>query len=396
MSSRPLNRAAVVGVGSMGHGIAQLLAIAGIGVTAVDVSNEILTNALQNIRWSMDKFVEKGKIRKEDGEAALARLQVSTNVDEGFTDADLIIEAASENLELKKTLFARMDRVAPAHAILASNTSALSITELGKATGRPDKVVGTHFFNPPQLMPLLEIIKGTRTSESTVSFAFDLAKRLNKTSILVKKDVMGFVVNRVLAAFQNEGFWVVERKEATKYEVDAATIKAGFPSGVFVLADYVGLDVSLAVAKELEEAFGARAKPSPMLEQLVKAGKLGRKSGEGLYSWSTGRPQIPPELATRFDPNRLYTLAVNSAAWLVYDDVATPADIDTGMKLGTGWVSGPCEYADEIGIDTVVDNLKELHRKYPEPMYETCPLLVEYVVKGWLGKKTSRGFHKYT
>ncbi|WP_455286284.1 3-hydroxyacyl-CoA dehydrogenase family protein, partial [[Eubacterium] cellulosolvens] len=141
--------------------------------------------------------------------------------------------------------------------------------------------------------------------------------------------------------------------------------------------------------------FGARAKACPIYEPLVKAGKLGQKTGEGFYSWSAGRPRIPFELADKFDPDRLYTMAANAAAWLVHDDVATPADIDTAMKFGTGWPSGPCELADKMGIDTVVNNLKELHAKRPEPMYEPCPLLLDYVKNGWLGKKTGQGFHKY-
>ena len=317
-------------------------------------------------------------------------------MDEAFKNADLIVEAAPENLELKKKLFAQIDKAAPKHAILGSNTSTLSITELGKVTSRPDRVVGLHFFNPPQMMPLLEIIKGAQTSDETTKFALDLAKKLGKTPVLVKKDIRGFIVNGILAAVFNEAFWAVERKEATKDEIDAAMkYQAGFPMGIFELADFVGLDILNSVAKEMEEAFGARAKACPIYQPLVKAGKLGQKTGEGFYSWSAGRPRIPFELADKFDPNRLYTMAANAAAWLVHDDVATPADIDTAMKFGTGWPSGPCELADKMGIDTVVNTLNELHTKHPEPMYEPCPLLLEYVKNGWLGKKTGQGFHKY-
>ncbi len=396
MSTHPLNKAAVLGAGSMGHGIAQLLVMTGTEVTLVDISDDILAKGREKIRWSIEKFVEKRTIRKEDADAALARLRTTTNMDEAFENADLIVEAAPENLELKKKLFAQIDKIAPKHAILASNTSTLSITELGKATTRPDKVVGLHFFNPPQMMPLLEIIKGAQTSDETTKFALDLAKKLGKTPVLVKKDVRGFIVNGILAAVFNEAFWAVERREATKDEIDSAMkYQAGFPMGVFELADFVGLDILDSVAKEMEEAFGARAKACPIYEPLVKAGKLGQKTGEGFYSWSAGRPRIPFELADKFDPDRLYTMAANAAAWLVHDDVATPADIDTAMKFGTGWPSGPCELADKMGIDTVVNNLKELHAKHPEPMYEPCPLLLDYVKNGWLGKKTGQGFHKY-
>jgi enoyl-CoA hydratase/3-hydroxyacyl-CoA dehydrogenase len=396
MSTQLLKKAAVIGAGSMGHGIAQLLIMTGTEVTLVDINDDILAKARQKIQWSIDKFVEKRTVNKVDADAAMARLHTTTNMNEAFKDADLIVEAAPENLEMKKKLFAQIDKVAPKHAILGSNTSTLSITELGKMTSRPDKVVGLHFFNPPQMMPLLEIIKGAQTSDETTKFALDLAKKLGKTSVLVKKDVRGFIVNGILGAVFNEAFWTVERKEATRDEIDAAMkYQAGLPMGIFELADFVGLDIADSVAKEMEDAFGARAKVCPLLHTLVEAGKLGQKSGEGFYSWSAGRPRIPFELADKFDPNRLYTVAANGAAWLVQDDVASPADIDTATKFGLGWPSGPCELADKMGIDTVVKNLNELHTKHPEPMYETCPLLLEYVKNGRLGRKAGQGFHKY-
>jgi enoyl-CoA hydratase/3-hydroxyacyl-CoA dehydrogenase len=368
----------------------------GTDVTLVDINDEILAKAKQKIGWSIDKFVEKRTVNKADADAAMARLHTTTNMNEAFKDADLIIEAAPENLEMKKKIFAQIEKFAPKHAILGSNTSTLSITELGKVTSRPDKVVGLHFFNPPQMMPLLEIIKGTQTSDETAKFALDLAKKLGKTPVLVKKDVRGFIVNGILAAVFNEAFWAVERKEATRDEIDSAMkYQAGLPMGIFELADFVGLDILNSVAKEMEDALGPRAKACPIYEPLVKAGKLGQKTGEGFYSWSAGRPRIPFELADKFDPNRLYTMAANAAAWLINDDVASPADIDTAMKFGTGWPSGPCELADKIGIDTVVKNLNELHAKHPEPMYEPCPLLLEYMKNGRLGRKTGQGFHKY-
>jgi enoyl-CoA hydratase/3-hydroxyacyl-CoA dehydrogenase len=396
MSTQTLKKAAVIGAGSMGHGIAQLLIMTGTEVNLVDINDEILAKARQKIGWSIDKFVEKRTVNRADGDAAMARLHTSTNINEALRDADLVVEAAPENLEMKKKLFAEIEKAAPKNAILGSNTSTLSITELGKVTSRPDKVVGLHFFNPPQMMPLLEIIKGAQTSDETAKFALDLAKKLGKTPVLVKKDVRGFIVNGVLAALFNEAFWAVERKEATRDEIDAAMkYQAGFPMGIFELADFVGLDILNSVAREMEDALGARAKACPIYQPLVKAGKLGQKTGEGFYSWSAGRPRIPFELADKFDPNRLYTMAANAAAWLVQDDVATPADIDTAMKFGTGWPSGPCELADKMGIDTVVENLNQLHAKHAEPMYEPCPLLLEYTKNGWLGRKSGRGFHKY-
>jgi enoyl-CoA hydratase/3-hydroxyacyl-CoA dehydrogenase len=396
MHSQPLRKAAVVGAGSMGHGIAQLMAMTGVDVTLVDVNDEILDKARRNIQWSVQKLVEKGKVGKDNADRAMACLQTTTNLNRACENADLIIEAIPENLEVRMKLFAQLDKLAPGHAILGSNTSTLSVSELGKATGRPDKVVGLHFFNPPQLMPLLEIIKGSETSENTLEFAGELAKRLNKTPVLVRKDVRGFIVNGILLTVLNEAFWIVYRKDATKDEIDAAMkYRAGFPMGIFELVDLVGLDVHNSVAKQMEDAFGARAKACPICEPLIKAGKLGKKTGEGFYYWGARRPLIPRELAEKFDPDRLYTVAANAAAWLVRDDVASPTDIDTAMKLGTGWPFGPCELADKMVIDVVVSRLSVLHARYPEPMYEACALLPEYVKKGWLGMKTGRGFHSY-
>ncbi len=396
MGARAIAKAAVIGSGSMGHGIAQILSMAGAEVMMTDINDALLKKGLDSIKWSLDRFVEKRTLKKEDADAAISRIHTTTNFEGAVKDADLVVEAVPENLELKKQVFSRIDKTAPKHSILASNTSTLSITEISKATQRPDKVIGLHFFNPPQLMPLVEVIRGGRTSEDTVNSMLELTKRLGKTAVVVKKDIRGFIVNGVAGAVFNEAFWLVHRGEATRDEIDAAMkYKAGFPMGVFELADFVGLDIVNSASKEMEEAFGSRVKMCPIVEPLVKAGKLGQKSGEGFYSWASGRPRIPFELADKFDPSTLYVMAINAASWLVKEDVAIPADIDKAMKFGMGWPSGPCELADKLGIDTAVTKLEEIRSKHPEPMYDPCPLLVEYQKNGWLGKKEGRGFYTY-
>jgi enoyl-CoA hydratase/3-hydroxyacyl-CoA dehydrogenase len=397
VKAEDIQHVAVVGAGAMGHGIAQILTMIGVNVTLADVSDEILQKASDRIKWSMEKFVEKRTIKKEEMDAALARLGTTTSYQEAAGSADLVIEAIPENLQLKKDLFAKIDGFAPSHAILASNTSTLSITEMAAATKRPDRVVGMHFFNPPQIMPLVEVIKGARTSDETATMALELAKRLGKTPILVKKDVRGFVVNGVLGFVFNEAFWVVQRGEATKEEVDAAVkYRAGFPMGIFELADYVGLDIIDNASKEMSSTErGTGIKIAPLVESLVKEGKLGQKSGEGFYKWTGGRPRIPFELADKFDLDRIYLAAINASAWLVHDDVASASDIDLGMKFGAGWPSGPCEIGDRIGLDTVVERLQQLRSKHDSTMYEASPLLVDYVRNGWLGRKSGQGFHKY-
>ncbi|RLI28959.1 3-hydroxyacyl-CoA dehydrogenase, partial [Candidatus Bathyarchaeota archaeon] len=295
MVETKLKKAAVIGSGTMGHGIAQLLAMAGHEVFMIDINEEFLSKGVERIKWSLGKFVEKRRIRREDADAALARIKTTTSYEEGCRDIDIAIEAVPENMELKKTVFAKIDSLAPAHAILASNTSTLSITEMGNATKRPEKVAGMHFFNPPQLMALVEIIKGEKTSQETIDTLMELAGKLGKTPVLVRKDVRGFIVNRVLGAVFNEAFWTYHRGEATKEGIDASLkYSGGFPMGWFELADFVGLDIVYEVGKILHAAYGERFKPcEEVIAPLVKEGKLGQKTGVGFYDWTKGRPRIP-------------------------------------------------------------------------------------------------------
>ena len=395
MVETKLKKAAVIGSGTMGHGIAQLLAMAGHEVFMIDINEEFLSKGVERIKWSLGKFVEKRRIRREDADAALARIKTTTSYEEGCRDIDIAIEAVPENMELKKTVFAKIDSIAPAHAILASNTSTLSITEMGNATKRPEKVAGMHFFNPPQLMALVEIIKGEKTSQETIDTLMELARKLGKTPVLVRKDVRGFIVNRVLGAVFNEAFWTYHRGEATKEGIDASLkYSGGFPMGWFELADFVGLDIVYEVGKILHAAYGERFKPcEEVIAPLVKEGKLGQKTGVGFYDWTKGRPRIPFNLLEEYDVERSWAVAVNEAAWLIYEDAASPKDIDTGMKLGTYWPSGPCEYADRAGLDGILERLKKLYAEHGMELYKPCPVLEEYVSKGWTGKKAGRGFY---
>ena len=396
MAKKEISHLAVIGAGAMGHAIAQISAMAGINVSMTDVKPEFTQKGFERIKWSMEKFVEKRTISKEEMEAALARITLVDGYAKTVSNADFVVEAGPEDLELKKKIFSEVDPLAPPHAIIGSNTSSLSITAMGAVTKRPDKVVGMHFFNPPQMMPLVEVVKGASTSDETAQTALDLAKKLGKTPVLVKKDVRGFIVNGVLGFVFGEAFRAMYRGEATRDQIDSAVkYKAGFPMGIFELADFVGLDILASASRQMASEYGDQVKVPPALEDMVKAGKLGQKSGEGFYNWKAGRPRIPFELADEFDVDRIYVAAVNGAAWLVSGGVATPEDVDTGMKFGAGWPSGPCELGDRLGLDTVVAKLKELQTKLNEPSYKPCPLLEEYVSKGWTGRKSKRGFYSY-
>jgi enoyl-CoA hydratase/3-hydroxyacyl-CoA dehydrogenase len=389
-------KAAVVGSGAMGHSIAELLAMNGHEVTMIDINDELLQKAKEKIKWSLDKFVEKKRIRKEDADAAMARIHTTTSYQEAAKDIDLAIEAVPENMDLKRKVFSALDAAAPLQAILASNTSTLSITEMGKATKRPNKVAGMHFFNPPLMMQLVEVIKGENTNQETINTLFELSKKLGKTPIIVRKDVRGFIVNRILGIVFNEAFWAFQRREATKEGIDSSVkYTGGFPMGWFELADFVGLDIAYEVGRILYEAYGERFKPcEEIIGPLIKEHKFGQKTGAGFYDWTKGRPRIPFNMLDEYDVERSWAVAANEAAWLIHDDAANPEDIDTGMKLGTFWPSGPCEYADRMGLDVVVDKLKELYTKYSMEMYKPCPLLEEYVSKGFTGKKVGKGLYK--
>jgi enoyl-CoA hydratase/3-hydroxyacyl-CoA dehydrogenase len=396
MSETKVNEVAVIGAGSMGHAIAQIMAMAGLGVAMTDVNREFMQKGYDRIKWSLEKFVEKRTINQEEMDAALARIKLVDGYANTVSNADFVIEAAPEDLDLKKKIVHEIDAYAPPRAIIASNTSTLSITALGAATNRADKVVGMHFFNPPQIMPLVEVVKGASTSDQTAQTTIELAKKLGKTPVLVRKDVRGFIVNSILGYVFNEAFWAMYRGEATRDQIDSAVkYKAGFPMGIFELADFVGLDIIDSASKQMAAEYADRVKVPPVVEPMVKAGKLGQKSGEGFYNWKAGRPRIPFELADEFDVDRIYATAVNGAAWLIYEGVAVPEDIDTAMKFGAGWPSGPCELGDRLGLDTVVAKLKELQTKLNEPGYKPCPLLEEYVNKGWTGRQSKRGFYTY-
>ena len=407
MAEKPqIKTVTVVGAGTMGHGIAELAAIAGLKVYLADVNEEILSRALDRIKWSLQKLREKGVLR-ESVEAVMQRITPVVSVEDGeysedlakaLSESDFMIEAIPERLELKRSLFSFADKHAPEHALLATNTSSLPITEIAAATGRPEKVVGMHFFNPPVLMPLVEVIKGEKTSDDTVEATVALAKKMGKQTVIVKKDVPGFIVNRILARIMEAACLLVEKGGHRIEEVDAsARYSLGFPMGVFELADYSGIDVFYFVFNAMSER-GFKSYKCRMFEEKFNAKEFGVKSGKGFYSYpEPGRfvkPAIPRE-AAKVDPVKIVAPAINEAAWLIRNEIATRDDIDKAVKLGLGWPKGVFEYADEYGIDKVVETLRKMKDEYGVEHYEPDPLLVKMVEEGRLGKKTGKGFYEY-
>jgi 3-hydroxybutyryl-CoA dehydrogenase len=276
----------VVGAGAMGNGIAQVFAQAGFSVRLVDLSDAALSRARRSIEVSLARFVDKGKLSAADRNATLGRLAATTTLD-SLADADYVIEAIVEDVDAKRALFRRLDELVQADAILASNTSSISITTLGAATRRPDKVLGMHFMNPVPVMALVELIRGHATSHASMAVATDLCRTLGKTGIEAS-DYPGFIANRILMPMLNEAFFAVMEGVGTPDAIDSV-MKLGMnhPIGPLALADFIGLDVCLAILNVLHDGLGdPKYRPCPLLRRMVAAGQLGRKSGQGFYTYA--------------------------------------------------------------------------------------------------------------
>jgi 3-hydroxybutyryl-CoA dehydrogenase len=281
-----VRRIGIVGAGQMGRGIAQVAAAAGCDVTLCDSTLALAEGGKAQIATALGKLVDKGKMSTADRDALLARVHVAEGV-AGLAGADLAVEAATENLEIKLGIFRDADRALPAGAILASNTSSISITKLGAATSRPERVIGMHFMNPVPVMKLVEIVRGLATSDETYAAVRDLAIKLGKT-VITSKDAPGFLVNRILLPLLNEACFALEQGVGTAEDIDAgAKLGLNHPMGPLELADLIGLDTVLSIAEVLHREIGdSKYRPPTLLRNMVAAGWLGRKSGRGFYQYS--------------------------------------------------------------------------------------------------------------
>jgi enoyl-CoA hydratase/3-hydroxyacyl-CoA dehydrogenase len=369
----------VLGSGVMGHGIAQVSATAGYNVVLRDIKQEFLDKAMEKIKWSLDKLVSKEKISKEEGDAIFSRITPIVDLSDAVKNAELVIEVVPEIMELKKTVYAELDKVAGPEVIFASNTSTLPITEIANTTSRPEKFIGIHFFNPPQLMKLVEIIPGEKTAQAITDLTQEYVKSVNKQSVLCRKDVPGFIINRLFIPMVHEACFVKDRTSATLEEIDSAVkFKLGFPMGIFELADFTGMDVIHKATVEMHLRDKKVINPHSLVEKMFDDKKLGQKSGEGFYKYSDDkyeRVALSEELAEKCDPIQLVANIINNAAWLVSNGASDIEEIEKAAQLGLGLKKPLFETAKEIGIKRIVDELNKLAEEHGE-FYRPDPLLI--------------------
>ena len=288
LNAMEIKQVTVLGAGLMGHGIAQICAQAGkYEVVMHDLDSRLISNGMTMIETSLKRFVKKAVISETESKETVSRIHTSVDLNEAVQHADLVIEAITENLGIKTSVLAKVGKSAPPHTLVASNTSSISITEIGAATGRPEKVCGMHFFNPPQLMKLVEVIRGLRTSDDTVETVRQVSIRLGKEPIVVKKDTPAFVVNRIVTPALNEAVYLLAEGIADASDIDkACELGLNWPMGPLKLLDYIGIDTHLSVSQVLANETGdPKFRPSVLLKQMVRANLLGRKTGQGFYSW---------------------------------------------------------------------------------------------------------------
>ena len=402
-------KAAVVGAGAMGAEIAQAITFSGVPVLLKDIDQPRVDKGLEIIRTIYQRRVDRGKMTQEEMDQKMALVRGVTTY-EAFKDVDLAIEAVPENLDLKRRIFTELDGLVPASAILASNTSSLSISALGAATKRPHKVIGMHFFYPAHIMKLVEVIPGLETSEETTADVTAFAEGLRKLPIRVN-ECPGFLVNRILMPYLNEAAFCVQEGSASPRQIDDAVREFGLPMGPFTLVDSLGFDVCRDVVNILVDAYGERMQPAAIWERVYAKGRYGAKSGAGFYLYGDRAGQPDPELEAilkelraaggpkgEFSVIRVILPMINEAIRCLEEQVCTAADVDVAVLAGIGFPQskgGILHYADELGLETVLNDLQRLTKQLGSRFWPS-PLLKRKVAAGHVGKKTKKGFFDYT
>jgi 3-hydroxybutyryl-CoA dehydrogenase len=390
-------RIGVVGAGTMGAGIAQIAALGGYETFLYEIDEKQLERGLEMVRNGMRRGAERGRWSETEADDALERLRTDTLI-EFLRDCDLVIEAAPEDLDLKRNLFDRLATVCGPEAVLASNTSSLSVTAIASAAPEPQRIVGMHFFNPPALMQLVEVVAGDESGEPALERATEVARGMGRTPIRAR-DSVGFVANRCVRPFFLESLRMLAEGVARHDEIDRIVrLGAGLRMGPFELMDLIGIDVNFAVARSFwEQSFGEpRWRPSPIHERMVASGRLGRKTGRGFYTYEKGEPHRPrdpdvdaerpifdeDELEEIAGPNapavltRLGSTIANEACFALGEQVASEGDINTAMRLGYNWPIGSLEWGERLGWSRALGVLEEL-RELQGEAYRPARLLRE-------------------
>jgi 3-hydroxybutyryl-CoA dehydrogenase len=372
----------IVGAGTMGAGIAQVCLQGGHEVLLYDVDHAAIERGRSRIIEGFDRLVVKSRLTADDAARLLVSLRDAHTLEGLAAEADVVVEAALEELGLKQTIFRALGGSARGDTLLATNTSALSVSDIGQASGAPERVLGLHFFNPAPVMPLVEVVAGARTAVASVESGVRFVEELGKTAV-VCRDAPGFIVNRVNRPFTLEALRMLEAGEAGVEGVDRALEAAGYPMGPFALIDLVGIDVNLSVAQSLWQAFDQdpRFEPSAIQHSLVEAGQLGRKTGAGFYRYESGRPAgLAWSGATKRTLGgteialRIEVAIINEAYHAAGEGVAAPDDIDRALKLGANHPYGPFERAGELGLRAVIDELARLEKLYGQ-RFRVAPAL---------------------
>lgn len=369
----------VLGSGIMGHGIAQVSAMSGYDVILRDIEQQFLDKAMEKIRWSLDKLVSKQKISEEESHKIFSRITTEVDLGKALKNCDLMIEAVPEVMDLKKKVYSEVDAVANKNTIYASNTSTLPITEIANITSRPERFIGIHFFNPPQLMKLVEVIPGQKTTKEIVDMTMSFVKSVSKEPVLCKKDVVGFIVNRIFIPLVHEAAWLMDRTKASMTEIDSAVkFVLHFPMGIFELADFTGLDVIHKATIEMYSRDKKVINPHPLIQKLFDQKKFGQKTGSGFYEYAGEkyeRINLTEELAKKIEPTSIIGIMLNNAAWLVTNQASDVVEIEKALNLGMGLRKPIFETAKELGMAKIVQELQTLSNKYGQ-FYEPDPYLL--------------------
>ncbi len=404
MSARTVGRVGVVGAGTMGAGIAQIAALGGYETYLYEIDQRALDRGLEQLRTALRRGTERGRWTEEQAADALERIRSDTLI-ELLRECELVIEAAPEDLELKRNLFGRLASVCDPDAVLASNTSSLSVTAIASPVPGLERIIGMHFFNPPALMQLVEVVAGDESGEAALERATEVAEGMGRTPIRTR-DSVGFVANRCVRPFFLESLRMLSEGVASHQEIDRIVrLGAGLRMGPFELMDLIGIDVNFAVARSFwEQSFGEpRWRPSPLHERMVAAGRLGRKTDRGFYVYEKEAPHRPrdPDVNVErpiFDEDELEAVAgerapavlarlgatiANEACFALGEQVASAGDIDAAMRLGYNWPIGPLEWGERLGWSRALGLLEQL-RELQGEAYRPAPLLRKAVASGEL------------